>query len=84
MIKNKFLRILIVAANLIIAPIALLVMCITGLICCIVFSMQHKSKLNLYDYFKEFFMGCIISLHDNVKFLKDGNLEHFTFLILRE
>ena len=79
MIKNKFLRILIVAANLIIAPIALLVMCITGLICCIDFSMQHNSKLNLYDYFKGFFMGCIISLHNNVKFLKDGNLEHFAF-----
>lgn len=79
MIKNNFLRILIVAANLIIAPIALLVMCITGLICCIDFSMQHNSKLNLYDYFKEFFMGCIISLHNNVKFLKDGNLEHFAF-----
>lgn len=79
MIKNKFLRILIVAANLIIAPIALLVMCITGLIWCIDFSIQHKSKLNLYDYFKDFFMGCIISLHNNVKFLKDGNLEHFAF-----
>ena len=77
MIKNKFLRILIVAADLIIAPIALLVMCITGLIWCIDFSIQHKSKLNLYDYFKDFFMGCIISLHNNVKFLKDGNLDHF-------
>lgn len=79
MIKNKFLRILIVAANLIIAPIVLLVMCITGLICCIDFSMQHKFELNLYDYFKDFFMGCIKSLHNNVKFLKDGNLEHFAF-----